>query len=184
MASTVADRCVWYGVIYTPGKKFLQKFSKLIFHSVRHWVASWTNCQYDVYIPGNMSGKNEWNWPYSLWIIKLKPTQLWPPQMSTFCDQSVWPRRGKSTISQRWQVIGMKAAGPAVSHIAQTMQMSLRTVYSMLRRHRENPGDVKDRPRSGRRCATTAAAGTFHEDAYYTTYYTLSSTIKIGNVIK
>ena len=26
---------------YTPGKKFLQKFSKLIFHSVRHWGASW-----------------------------------------------------------------------------------------------------------------------------------------------
>ena len=62
---------------------------------------------------------------------------------------------GKSTISQRWQVIGMKAAGATVSHIAQTMQMSQRTVYSILRRHRENPGDVKDRPRSGRRRATT-----------------------------
>ena len=39
---------------------------------------------------------------------------------------------GKSTISQRWQVIGMKAAGAAVSHIAQTMQMSQRTVCSTL----------------------------------------------------
>ena len=78
----------------------------------------------------------------------------------------------------------MKAAGPAVSHIAQTMQMSQRTVYCILRRHRKKPGDVKDRPRSGRRCATTTAAGTFHEDAYYTPYYTLSSTVKIGNVIK
>ena len=38
---------------------------------------------------------------------------------------------GKSTISQRWQVIGMKATGATVSHIAQTMQMSQRTVYSM-----------------------------------------------------
>ena len=91
---------------------------------------------------------------------------------------------GKSAISQRWQVIGIKAAGSTVSHIAQTMQMSQRTVYSIGRRHRENPGDVKDRPRSERRRATTTAAGTLHEDAYYTPYYTLSSTIKIGNVIK
>ena len=91
---------------------------------------------------------------------------------------------GKSTISQRWQVNGMKAAGTTASHIAQTMHMLQRTVYSILRRHRENPGDVKDRPRSGRRRATTTAAGTFHEDAYYTPYYTLSSTIKIGKVIK
>ena len=91
---------------------------------------------------------------------------------------------GKSTISQRWQVIGMKAAGGIVSQIAQTMQMSQRTVYSLQKRHRENPGDVKDRPRSGRRCATTTAAGTFQEDAYYTPYYTLSSTIKISNVIE
>ena len=30
---------------------------------------------------------------------------------------------GKSTISQRWQVIGMKATGATVSHIAQIMQM-------------------------------------------------------------
>ena len=42
-----------------------------------------------------MSGKNEWKWPYSLWTIKLKPTQLWPPQMSTFCDRSVWLRHGE-----------------------------------------------------------------------------------------
>ena len=28
-------------VKYTPGKKFLQKIFKLIFDSVRHWVASW-----------------------------------------------------------------------------------------------------------------------------------------------
>ena len=49
----------------------------------------------------------------------------------------------------------MKAAGARVSHIAQTMQMSQRTVYSILRRHGENPGDVKDRPCSGRRRATT-----------------------------
>ena len=62
---------------------------------------------------------------------------------------------GKSTISQRWQVIEMKATGATLSHIAQAMQMSQRTVHSMLRRHRENPGDVKDRPRSGRRHATT-----------------------------
>ena len=48
---------------------------------------------------------------------------------------------GKSTIRQRWQVIGMKAAGAIVSHIAQTMEMWQRTVYSILRRHRENPGD-------------------------------------------
>ena len=91
---------------------------------------------------------------------------------------------GRSTISQRWQVIGMKAAGATVSHIAQTMQMSPRTVYSIQKRHRENSGDVKDRPRSGRKCVTTTAAGTFHEDAYYTPYYTLSSTIKISNVIE
>ena len=57
-------------------------------------------------------------------------------------------------------------------------------VYSILFRHREKPGDVKDRPRSGGRRATNTAAGTFHENAYYTPYYTLSSTIKIGNVIK
>ena len=31
---------------------------------------------------------------------------------------------GKSTISQRWQVIGMKAAGATVSRIAQIMQLS------------------------------------------------------------
>ena len=62
---------------------------------------------------------------------------------------------GKSTISQRWQVNGMKALGTTVSHIAQTMQMLQRTVYSILRSHRENPGDVKDRRSSGRRHATT-----------------------------
>ena len=38
---------------YTPGKKVLAKFSKLTFHSVRHWMASWKICQYDVYIPGH-----------------------------------------------------------------------------------------------------------------------------------
>ena len=91
---------------------------------------------------------------------------------------------GKITISQRRQVPGMKAAEATVSHIVQTMQMSQRTVYSILRRHRENPGDVMDRPRLGRKRATTTAAGTFHEDAYYTQYYTLSSTIKTGYVIK
>ena len=69
------------------------------------------NCQYDMYIPGNMFGKNEWNWPYSFWTIELKPTQLWPPQKSTFCDRSVWLRHGKSTISQRWQSLGWKQWG-------------------------------------------------------------------------
>ena len=83
-------RCL-RNLTYTPGKKFLQKFSKLIFHNVRHWVAS---CQFD-------------------YVME------------------------KSTISQQWQVIGMKAAGATVSHIAQTMQMSQRTMYSILRRHRE-----------------------------------------------
>ena len=75
----------------------------------------------------------------------------------------------------------MKAVGAIVSHIAQTMQMS---VYSIQKRHRENPGDAKDRPRSRRRRAATTVAGTFHEDAYYTQYYTLSSTIKISHDIE
>ena len=132
-------------------------------------------------IPGKMSGKNEWHWPYSLWTIELKPTQLWPPQKSTFCDRSVWLRRASDGKSLGW-----KQRGATVSHIAQTMQMSQWTVYSILKRHRENPGDVKNQLHSGRRRTTTTAAGTFHEDAYayYTPYYTLSSTIKIGNVIK
>ena len=47
------------------------------------------------YIPGHMSGKNKWNWPYSLWTIEFKPTQLWPPQKSPFCDWSVWLRHGE-----------------------------------------------------------------------------------------
>ena len=78
--------------------KVLAKFSKFIFHSVRHWVASWKFFQYDVYIPGNMSGKNGWKWPYSLWTIELKSTQLWPPQKSTFCDRSVWLRHGEKYL--------------------------------------------------------------------------------------
>ena len=108
-----------------------------------------------MYIPGNMSGKNEWKWPYSLWTIELKPTQLWQPQKSTFCDRSVWRRHGEKyhppAMASHWD----ESSGATVSHIAQTMQMSQRTVYSILRRRRENPGDVKDWPRSGRRRATT-----------------------------
>ena len=118
-----------------------------------------------------MSGKNEWKWPYSLWTIELKPTKLWPPQKSTFCNRQFDFVMGKSTISQRWQVIWDESnGGYSIIHCPNNA-MSQRTVYSILRRHRENLGDVKDRPRSGRRRATTTAAGTFHEDANYILHY-------------
>ena len=141
------------------------------------------NCQYDVNLPGNMSGKNEWNSPYGLWTIEMKPTQLWPPQKSTFCDRSVLLHHGEKYHQPAMASHLDESSGATVSHIAQTMQMSQRTVYSILRRHKENPSDVNDQPRSGRRRATTIAAGTFHEDAHYTPYYTLISIIKISNVI-
>ena len=108
-----------------------------------------------MYIPGYMSDKNEWNWPYSLWTKELKQHNFGHPKCQLFLTGQFDFVMGKSTISQRWQVIGMKAAGSTISHIAQTMQMSQITVYSILRRHRWNPADVKDRPRSGRRYATT-----------------------------
>ena len=107
-----------------------------------------------MYIPGNMSGKNELNWSYSLWTIELKPTQLWPPQKSTFCDRSVWLRHGEKyhqpAMASHWDE---SSGSYSMAHCPNNADVA--TVYSILRRHRENPGDVKDRPRSGRRRATT-----------------------------
>ena len=147
---------------YTPGKKFLQKIFKLIFHSVRHWVASWKivniMCIYLVTCLAKMSRIDHIVLEQFSWNqhnFGQSKSQLFVTGQYDFV-------MGKITISQRWQVIGMKAAGTIVSHIAQTMQMSQRTVYSIQKRHRENPGDVKDRPRSRRRRATTTVGLGLH----------------------
>ena len=149
-----------YYIIH-PWKKVLAKIFQTYFSKCQTLSGFLKNCQYDVYIPGNMSGKNEWKWPYSLWTIELKPTQLWPPQKSTFCDQSVWLRHGEEYHHQPsdGKSLGWKQRGLQYRTLPKEMQMSQRIVYSILRRHRENPGNVKDRPRSGRRRATTSRGG-------------------------
>ena len=86
----------------------------------------------------------------------MKPTQLWPPEKSTFCDRSVGEKYHQLAMASHWDE---SSVGYSIAHCPNNAvvanSMSQRTVYSILRRHRENPCDVKDPPRSGRRRATT-----------------------------
>ena len=74
------------------------------------------------------------------------------PQLIRYCTEiREWDIiMGRTTVGQRWRVIGMHQAGMRGVAIARTLDISTSTVSNILKRHRLNPDDVKDAHRSGR----------------------------------
>ena len=56
----------------------------------------------------------------------------------------------RTTIGQRWRVVGMRQAGMKGTAIACALDIPRSRVYDILKRHYQNPVNVKDQPRSGR----------------------------------
>ena len=62
---------------------------------------------------------------------------------------------GKTSVSQRWRVIGLADTGMAVRAISARLGIPKSTVGDIIQRHRNRPDDVSDLPRSGRPRKTT-----------------------------
>ena len=74
------------------------------------------------------------------------------PQLIKYCAEirQLGILMGRTTVGQRWPVIGMYQAGIRGVAVGRTLDMSTSTVPNILKRHRLNPDDVKDAHRSGR----------------------------------
>ena len=65
----------------------------------------------------------------------------------------------RTTVGQRWRVIGMHQAGMRAVNISRALAIPRSTVSDIIRRHRLNPDDVKDAHRSDRPRLSTARKG-------------------------
>ena len=74
------------------------------------------------------------------------------PLLSPYWRNSIM---AKTTIGQRWRIIGRWEAGASADTISITISIPRSTVFAIIRRHRDNPRDVVDKPRSGRPRKTT-----------------------------
>ena len=80
------------------------------------------------------------------------------PLLSPYWRNSIM---AKTTIGQRRRIIGRWEAGASADTINITMGIPRSTVFAIIRRHRDNPMDMVDKPRSGRPRKTTAGEDRF-----------------------
>lgn len=62
----------------------------------------------------------------------------------------------RTSVAQRWRVIGMMQTGLRAAAIGRAMGIPPRTVRDIISRYRDNPDSVSDKPRSGRPRISTA----------------------------